>query len=93
MAGSDTSVARYEELRRCVLVQAGASACDLGQIFLVRGGVVAWMAHRTTRTAPTKLTTDRQRDATSPVVSDEIQAGIVRVLANMALAGRREMTQ
>jgi hypothetical protein len=51
------------------------------------------MAHRTTRTAPTKLTTDRQRDATSPVVSDEIQAGIVRVLANMALAGRREMTQ
>ena len=90
MGGSDTSIARYEELRRGVLAQA--SACDLGQIFLFRGGIVAWMAHEATRTAPTKLTADRQRDATS-VVSDEIQAGIVRVLANMALAGRREMTQ
>lgn len=91
-AGSDTAVARYEELRRCVLVQAGACDCDLGQILLVRGGVVAWMAHATTRTAPANRTADRDRDATAPVMSDEIQVGMVRVLANMALAGRREMT-
>ena len=91
-AGRDTAVARYEELRRCALAQAGAGDSDLGQIFLVRGGVVAWLAHATTRTAPANLTADRDRDATAPVLSGEIHAGMVRVLANMALAGRREMT-
>ena len=91
MAGSDTSVALYEDLRRRVLV--GAGACDCGQIFLLRGGIVAWMAHGKTSTAPPNPTTDRQSDATAPVLSDEIHAGMVRVLANMALAaGRREMT-
>ena len=93
MAGSDTSVALYEDLRRRVLVGAGACDCDRGQIFLLRGGIVAWMAHGTTFTAQTNPTTDRQNDATAPVLFDEIHAGMVRVLANMALAaGRREMT-
>lgn len=94
VAGSENAVALYEELRQCVLVQAGACACacDLGQIFLLRGGVVAWMAHGTTRTAPTNLTADRGRDATAPVLSDEIHTDMVRVLASMALAGRKEMT-
>jgi hypothetical protein len=92
MVGSDTSVALYEDLRRCVLEEAGACDCDLGQIFLLRGGVVAWMAHGTTRTASANLTANRDRDATAPVLSDEIHTGMVRVLANMALAGRREMT-
>jgi hypothetical protein len=92
MAASDTAVALYEELRRCVLVEAGACDCDLGQIFLLRGGVVAWMAHGTTRTAPANLTADGDREPTAPVLSDEIHAGMVRVLANMALASQREMT-
>ena len=91
IVGSDTSVVAYEKLRRCVL--AGAGACDLGQIFLLREGIVAWMARETTCAAPINPTADRQGDVTAPVLSDEIHAGIVRVLANMALAaGRREMT-
>jgi hypothetical protein len=92
IVGRDTSVALYENLRRCVLEEAGACDCDLGQIFLLRGGVVAWMAHGTTRTAPADLTADRDRHATAPVLSDEIHAGMVRVLANMALATRKEIT-
>jgi len=91
--GSGTAIAEYEELRCRVLVGAGACDCDRGQIFLLRGGIVAWMAHGKTSTAPPNPTTDRQSDATAPVLSDEIRAGMVRVLANMALAaGRREMT-
>jgi hypothetical protein len=91
--GSGTAIAEYEELRCRVLARAGACDCDRGQIFLLRGGIVAWMAHGTTSTAPTNPTTDRQGDATAPVHSDEIHASMVRVLANMALAaGRREMT-
>jgi hypothetical protein len=92
MAGSDTAVALYEELRRCVLVEAGACDCDLGQIFLLREGVIAWMAYGTTRTAPAEPAAGRDGGATAPVLSDEVHAGMVRVLANMALAGRREMT-
>jgi len=93
MGGSGTAVAAYEELRRRVLAGAGACDCDHGQIFLLREGIVAWMAHGTTSTAPANLTADRDRDDTALVLSDEIHAGVVRVLANMALAaGRREMT-
>ena len=88
---SDTSVALYEELRRCVF--AGAGASDLGQIFLLCEGVAAWMAHRMTCTAPAEPAAGRGDSATAPVLSDEIHAGMVRVLANMALAGRREITQ
>ncbi len=91
--GSDTAIAEYEELRCRVLAGAGARDCDLGQLFLLREGIVAWIAHGTTSTAPANLTADRDSDVTAPVLSDEIHAGVVRVLANMALAaGRREMT-
>jgi hypothetical protein len=91
--GSGTAVADYEELRWRVLAGAGACDCDRGQIFLLRGGIVAWMAHGTTSTSTTNPTTDRQSDVTAPIHSDEIHADMVRVLANMALAaGRREMT-
>jgi hypothetical protein len=93
MGGSDTAVAAYEEVRRRVLVKAGACDCDHGQIFLLREGIVAWIARGATSTAPADLTADRGSYVTAPVLSDEIHAGIVRVLANMALAaGRREMT-
>jgi hypothetical protein len=88
MDGSDTSVALYEELRRRFF--AGAS--DLGSISFLREGVIAWMAHGTTCPAPAEPAAGRDSGATAPVLSDEVHAGMVRVLANMALAGRREMT-
>jgi hypothetical protein len=86
----ETSIIAYEELRRRVL--AGASGYDLGQIFLLREGMVAWMAHGNTRTATAKPIVDQDRRVTAPVLSDEIHTSMVRVLASMALAGRREMT-
>jgi hypothetical protein len=86
----DTSIVAYEELRRRVL--AGASGYDLGQIFLLREGMVAWMTHGNTRTVPAKPIGDQDLRVTAPILSDEIHIGMVRVLASMALAGRREMT-
>jgi hypothetical protein len=86
----DTSIVAYEELRRRVL--AGASGYELGQIFLLREGMVAWMAHGNTRTVPAKTIVDQDRGVTAPILSNEINIGMVRVLASMALAGRREMT-
>ena len=91
MGGSNTSVAAYEELRRRVL--AGAGGSELGQIFLVREGMTAWLAHQTTRAAPVRPAADQKPCVAAPVRSDEIHAGRVRLLANMALAGRREMTR
>jgi hypothetical protein len=92
IAGSENAVPLYEELRRCVLEEAGACDGDRGRVFLLRGGIVAWMVHRTTRTAPPSPTAEPGRDATAPVLPDEIHAGVVQVLANMALAKRREIT-
>jgi hypothetical protein len=89
-AGNDTWVAAYEELRRRVL--AGAGACDLGQIFLLREGMTAWLAHQTTRATTDRPAADRDQRVVAPVLPNEIHAGMVRLLANMALAGRREMT-
>jgi hypothetical protein len=54
--------------------------------------MVVWMAHGNTRTAPAKPIVDQDRRVTAPVLSDEIHTSMVRVLASMALAGRREMT-
>jgi hypothetical protein len=86
----DTSIIAYEELRRRVL--AGAGGYDLGRIFLLREGMVAWMAHGNTYVATAKPIVDQDRRVTAPVLSDEIHTSLVRVLASMALAGRREMT-
>jgi hypothetical protein len=90
IASSGTAAATYEELRRHVL--EGAGACDGGQIFLLREGIVGWMVHETTHATPITPTADQRSDGTAPVLSDEIHAGIVRVLATMAMAGRKEMT-
>jgi hypothetical protein len=54
--------------------------------------MVAWMAHGNTRTVPAKPIVDQDRRVTAPILSNEINIGMVRVLASMALAGRREMT-
>ena len=90
MGDNGTSVVAYEELRRRVLTGTGGS--ELGQIFLLREGMTAWLAHQTTRTTPVRPAADQQPSVAAPVLSDEIHAGLVRLLANMALANRREMT-
>jgi hypothetical protein len=87
---NEASVAAYEDLRRRALVENGFG--DLGQIFLVREGLVAWMARARTDLVSAKVTAVKDPVAAAPVLSDEIHAGVVRVLASMAMARRREMT-
>jgi hypothetical protein len=75
----------YEALRRHVL--AGAStAGDAGLVVLLRQGVGAWMARRLACGGPAAAV------RTSTVIAGQgIHAGIVRVLASMALAAQQEV--
>jgi len=84
--GSDPFVVAYEALRRHVLTGA-IFGSHFGVVLLLREGIAAWMAD----SARSALAADRDRRAPAPILSDELHAGIVRVLANMALAGQGEM--
>lgn len=90
-AAGDDSVGEYEDLRGRVL---GGSAA--GRYFdlqlLIREGVVAWMTRCSGRAAPYVLPGDSALGvAIAPMVFDEIHACLVRGLASIALASRREM--
>jgi len=78
--------AAYEALRRSVL--AGASGGGhVGLVLLLREGLAAWMTSGAVSAAPVKA----ERRVAPPVLSNEIDAAVVRVLANMALGGLKEM--
>ncbi len=82
----DTFVAAYEALRRRVC--AGASfGGQVGLVLLLREGLAAWMAHGAAWSAPV----EPERRVGAPSMSNEIDAAMVRVLANMALGGLEEM--
>ena len=88
----DASVARYEELRHGVLTGAPGGR-HVGVIVLVREGLAAWLAQGSARAAtvgPAAVPLGLGRPAALQVLS-EVHASVVRVLANMALAGRREL--
>jgi hypothetical protein len=87
---SDTHVPAYEELRQRVL--AGAThGSHFGLVVLLREGIAAWMQRAVVGSAGTPAAGPDRRPA-APVLPDEIQAGVVRVLANMALSGRGELS-
>ena len=85
----DACVAAYEQLRSHVLAGAPTGSAA-GWVLLVREGIVAWMARRTAGVAPIRPAADGDRAGAPWPLPDEIQASVVRVLANMALAGRGE---
>jgi hypothetical protein len=85
-AADEASVVAYEELRNHVLRGAPGNGAGLG--LLLREGLAAWLEGRgasSPRCEPEATLRPTPR-ATSPLVSDEIQAGIVGVLASMVLA-------
>ena len=83
----DTPGAAYEELRRRVLA-GSTTGSHFGLVVLLREGVAAWMARgAVASTADRSAPTDRW--AAAPMLSDEVHAGVVRVLAGMALSVRR----
>jgi hypothetical protein len=90
--GRDPFGAAYEELRRGVLVGASAGS-HVGLALLLREGLAAWMARGVACAVPVVPVADLDRPVAAPIVSDEIHAGVVRVLATMALAlgGLREL--
>ena len=87
--GADALGAAYEQLRHWVLAGATAGSrdgtpCGLG--LLLRAGIAGWMAQHTAGAiAPAP-----HRPAVAPLPAGELHAGVVRVLASIALAHRAE---
>jgi len=84
--GGDACVTAYEALRTHVLTGSAAGS-HAGLVVLLRQGVAGWMAHRSTCRLPVPAVAH----AATPVGGDALHAAVVRVLASMALAGRREV--
>lgn len=88
--GGDPFGAAYEERRRRVL--AGTSFGGRGGPRLLQEGIAAWMARGAAGATPVEPAADPDRRGVAPIVSDEIHAAVVRVLASMALGRLREVS-
>lgn len=89
--GRDAFGATYEALRRGVLAGVPVGG-QVGLVLLLREGIAAWMARGAAGFASVAPAANRDRRATGPLVSDEVHAAVVRVLASMALGGLEEMS-
>jgi hypothetical protein len=87
--GDDVFGATYEALRHRALTGAAFGGAG-GFVVLLRDGLAAWMA-RGAAGAAAGAAAGPARQGAAPLVSDEIHAAVVRVLANIALAGLKEM--
>jgi hypothetical protein len=87
--GGDVFGATYEALRHRVLTGAAFGGAG-GLVVLLRDGLAAWMADGPAGATPVEAAGPARR-GTAPIVSDELHAAVVRVLANIALAGLKEM--
>lgn len=81
----DKAVTEYEALRSRVMTSSTAGGHS-GLVVLLRQGMAAWMARRTQ--SPTALRVVPQPP--TPCVGDELRAGLVRMLASLAMASRQE---
>ena len=77
--GSATTT--YEQLRDHVL--EGTTAGVFGLIVLMREGVAAWLARAA---PPSAITHVKDPLFATPIVSDDIHADMICVLANIAMA-------
>lgn len=91
--GADARVAAYEQLRHEVLAGAaqGTHCRPFGLVLLLRAGISAWMDHRSAGSAPAGPWAAAEQPVAAPLASVELHAGLVRVLASIALAHREEM--
>jgi len=87
--GPDRFRVAYEELRGRVLAGAPFGGA-FGLVLLLREGLAAWMAGGSAGSVPVAPAVEPDRRLAAPLVSDEIHAAVVRVLASMALGGREE---
>ena len=78
----------YEALRGLAI--AGAVSGRLGLVVLLREGLAAWVLRQSTGSDPVKAPVPLDHHAGVPPVSDDVHAGLVRVLASMALGRCRK---
>lgn len=82
--GPDMFGAAYEALRRSML--AGASGGGhVGLVLLLREGLAAWMSSGAVAATPGAP----ERHGVAPIMADESDAAMVRVLAALALGASR----
>ena len=81
-SGRGHAAAAYERLRDQML--EGTTAGVFGLVVLMRGGVAAWLTGATTPAVA--VTHAKDPLAATPLVSLDIHADMVSVLANMAMA-------
>lgn len=90
--GADAFAAAYEQLRSRVLSgSVSQNHLGLGLVVLLREGIAAWMARGFAGLAPVEPQAQPHLRGAAPVLSDEIHAGVVHVLASIAQARREEM--
>ena len=91
---ADALGAAYEQLRHRVLAGAapGSVGTPLGLLLLLRAGISAWMDHRAAGSAPAGPGATPERPVAAPLPSGELHAGLVHVLASIALARREAMS-
>ena len=82
------AVKAYEALRHHVLAGAHSAnnAGDAALMVLLRQGVAGWMTRRLAYAGPAAAAR-----GSTVIAGQEIHAGIVRVLASMALAAQQEV--
>jgi hypothetical protein len=87
ICGGDSSVAAYEELRRRVLTGSTLGGHS-GLLAVLRRGVAGWLSSPCNAPAPS---VPLSAPCTAPpTLPGELCAGVVQVLASMALASRPE---
>ena len=91
--GPDGSVAAYEQLRLSVHAGGTAPGGHCGLVWLRREGMAAWMAWRATGAAASEPVTAHQRPVSAPLAADDLHASLIRVLASLAMSGRKERSR
>jgi hypothetical protein len=83
------AVAVYEQLRRYMHEGGTAPGGHCGLVLLRRAGLAAWMAWRMMGAAASAPVTAPQRPVSVPLPADDLHASLVRVLASLAMSGRK----
>jgi hypothetical protein len=86
-SGRGCAAAAYERLRDHVL--EGTTTGVFGLVVLMRGGVAAWLTGAATPAVA--VTHAKDPLAATPLVSHDLHADMVSVLANMAMATSTEV--
>jgi uncharacterized protein YbjT (DUF2867 family) len=87
------SVVVYEQLRLHMHEGGTAPGGHCGLVWLRRAGMAAWMAWRMTGAAAPEPVTPSPRPVSAPLAADDRHASLVRVLASLAMSGRKETSR